>query len=104
MEGTIEEAATAAAAAAAIGGGGGSGSAAGGMPPRLVTCASARTEAKAMASLVKSSIDLLPLLLLGGALMSYQFGVFPLVMDRADVGAVFVVFGLKDDIFANGES
>ena len=45
-----------------------------------------------MAGLVASSLDLLPLLLVGGALMAYQFGVFPLVMARADVGAVFVAF------------
>ena len=47
-----------------------------------------------MASLMAATSDLLPLLLLGGALMSYQFGVFPLVMARTDVGAVFVVFGI----------
>ena len=54
------------------------------------------SEARAMWALVLSSMDLLPLLLLGGALMSYQFGVFPLILRPSDVGAVFIVFGLAE--------
>ena len=37
---------------------------------------------------------LMPMVFAGGCLMAYQFGVFPLALERADVGACFVVFGV----------
>ena len=46
-----------------------------------------------MARMLARARSLCPLLFVAGGLMSYQFGVFPLSVRRADVGAVFVVFG-----------
>ena len=40
--------------------------------------------------------ELMPILFLGGSLMSFQFGVFPLALRRADVGVVFVIFGFGE--------
>ena len=49
-----------------------------------------------MWSTIWSARALMPLLFLGGFLMAYQFGVFPLVMRRADVGLCFVIFGIAE--------
>jgi hypothetical protein len=47
-------------------------------------------------ALLKRARALTPLLLLGGWLLSYQFGVFPLALRREDVGGFFVVFGVAE--------
>ena len=49
-----------------------------------------------MWSMIWSAKALIPLLLNGGFLMAYQFGVFPLSIERADVGLCFVVFGCAE--------
>ena len=56
-------------------------------------CAWAVAEARAMGGVFARARSLCPILFVAGGLMSYQFGVFPLSVRRADVGAVFVVFG-----------
>jgi hypothetical protein len=63
-------------------------------------CDAAVSEAREMRRLLWSAVDLSPLLLLGGCLMSYQFGVFPLVLRKADVGFVFAIFGVAEVVGA----
>ena len=53
-------------------------------------------EAVAMGRFVRRARSLAPLLVLGGLLMSYQFGQFPLLLTPAAVGAVFTAFGCAE--------
>ena len=60
-------------------------------------CASAAArEARAMGGFVVRARRLAPLLVLGGALMAYQFGTFPLHLERTAVGLAFTLFGLAE--------
>ena len=68
----------------------------GGGERRRGRCSWALSEAIEMWSTIWSARALMPLLFLGGFLMAYQFGVFPLVMRRADVGLCFVIFGIAE--------
>ena len=61
------------------------------------SCAStAAREARAMGGFVVRARRLAPLLVLGGALMAYQFGTFPLHLERTAVGLTFTLFGLAE--------
>ena len=56
----------------------------------------AAREAVAMGRFVRRTRALAPLLVLGGLLMAYQFGQFPLRLTPAAVGAVFTAFGCAE--------